>query len=67
MENNDFTRCRYCRVFFRPERRNIPGDKHHEYIECPRCGNGYIQKRRNSRRNGGVIYVHEAADCHPSL
>lgn len=49
--NNNFTRCRFCNLYFRPQRTVINKGKS-EYIECPRCGNGYSQKRRKFRREG---------------
>lgn len=43
MENNQNPRikCKYCRVWFRPEPVFIgKGRKRMVQIECPRCGNG---------------------------
>ena len=58
MENRDFTRCRFCHVYFRPQRQKVSGKKKIEYIECPRCGNGYIQKSRKWK--SGVTIIGDA-------
>lgn len=53
-ENRDFVRCRYCNMYYRPDRKIFKGEKKMmEYIECPRCGNGYYQRHMERRRKYG--------------